>query len=242
MTTAILLAAGHGERLGRRDKPTVTLHGETLLNRHIRQARAGGATSFVIVANPDNIAAVRALAEDGTDGLPLQVVLQDGPDAHAAALTGLRLLPNGCTAAFLAGITDIVPDDTYAKVAAVTAPGEGGIVIASCVLERVFIGGMLAFHPGTQNIKEIVERPPGGCPPGHLVNTWIHHLSGAGVIRALTHHTAAHADYEKAVNTLLASGTPGRTVVLPWWEAIKDPASLQRAEHLPPSPGASAAA
>jgi dTDP-glucose pyrophosphorylase len=241
VTTAILLAAGRGVRLGRRDKPTLTLHGEPLLSRHIRQARAGGATRFVVVANPDNITSVRALAEAGADGLPTQVVLQQGPDAHAAALTGLRMLPHGCEAAFLAGITDVVPDDAYARVAA-AAPDGSGITIASCVLERVFVGGMLAFHPGTREIKEIVERPPGGCPPGHLVNTWIHHFNGAAFIRDLTRYTAAHADYEAAVNTLLAAGAPGRTVVLPWWEAVKDPASLRRAELLPASPGAGAAA
>jgi CTP:molybdopterin cytidylyltransferase MocA len=238
MTTAILLAAGRGERLGRRDKPTLPLNGEPLLSRHVRQARAGGATGFVIVANPDNVTAVHARAEAAADDLPVQVVLQDGPDAHAAALTGLRRLPDGCQEAFLAGITDIVPDDTYARVAlSAHAAGEDSIVIATCVLERVFVGGMLSFHPGTHLIKQIIERPPGGCPPGHLANIWIHHLRGADLIRAITRHTAAHGDYETAVNTALAHGTPGRAVVLPWWEAVKDPASLRRAELLPTTSG-----
>jgi hypothetical protein len=229
MTTAILLAAGHGTRLGR-DKPTVVLAGETLLQRHMRQARTAGVTSFVIVTNDGNRAAVTQHAAQVADGTPFEVVLQEGPDAHAAAATGLRLLPDGCTSAFVCGITDIVPDDAYTLVA--KALPEYGISIASAVLPRTFIGGMLGFHPGTKDLARIIERPPGGCPPGHLVNIWIHHLAGQDLISAITRDTIALGDYEQAVNTALANHTPGAAVVLPFWDAIKDPDSLTRARTL----------
>ena len=231
MTTAILLAAGYGNRLGGRDKPTLRIHGEALLTRHMRQARIGGASSFVIVANPDNITDLHTVAKDASRGLPVTVVLQDGVDAHAAALTGLRTLSQDCESVFVAGITDVVPDDTYLRVA--RNGDQQGITIATAVLERTFVGGMLAFHPGTRLVQKIVERPPGGCPPGHLVNIWIHHLRGSDLIRTNTHLTASHGDYEDAVNATLANGTPATAVVLPWWEAVKDPASLRRAERLP---------
>ncbi|MFJ4184163.1 NTP transferase domain-containing protein [Kitasatospora sp. NPDC089509] len=229
MTTAILLAAGHGTRLGR-DKPTLDLDGETLVARHIRQAAAGGADDFVVVTNPGNERQVRALATRAAAGALLTVALQEGPDAHAAALTGLRLLPADTAEVFVAGITDIVPDDAYARTAAELPAG--GIAIASAVLERTFIGGMLGFHPGTHRLQQIIERPPGGCPPGHLVNIWIHHLRGQALITEITRLTALHGDYESAVNLALAAGTPGAAVVLPWWEAVKDPASLDRARQL----------
>ncbi|AJF70327.1 NTP transferase domain-containing protein [Streptomyces vietnamensis] len=229
MTTAILLAAGHGTRLGR-DKPTLVLAGETLLQRHMRQARAAGTRSFIIVTNEDNQAAVADHAAQVADGTPFQVVLQDGPDAHAAAATGLRLLPADCTSAFLCGITDIVPDDAYTLVA--KALPEHGISIASAVLERTFVGGMLGFRPGTTDLEGIIERPPGGCPPGRLVNIWVHHLAGRPLIRRIRRDTIAFGDYETAVNMALAKNTPGTAVVLPYWEAIKDPDSLTRARAL----------
>jgi NDP-sugar pyrophosphorylase family protein len=229
MTTAILLAAGHGTRLGR-DKPTVVLGGETLLQRHMRQARTAGVTSFIIVTNEDNRAAVADHAAQIADGTPFRVVLQEGPDAHAAAATGLRLLPGDCTSAFVCGITDIVPDISYALVA--KALPEYGIGIASAILERTFVGGMLSFRPGTHQLERIIERPPGGCPPGRLVNIWIHHLAGHELITRISRDTAALGDYETAVNHVLADGTPGAAVVLPFWEAIKDPDSLTRARAL----------
>ncbi|MGW7579748.1 NTP transferase domain-containing protein [Kitasatospora sp. NPDC054768] len=237
-TTAILLAAGHGTRLGR-DKPTFELHGESLVRRHIRQARTAGVDHFVIVTNPGNTDAVYQQAQSAVGDIPLTVVLQEGPDAHAAALTGLHRLPADCEQLFLSGITDIVPDTAYEQVAA-ALPG-GGIAIASAVLERTFTGGMLAFHPGTTNLARIIERPEGGCPPGHLVNIWVHHISGRQHIERIIEQTAHHQDYEDAVNDALASGTPGDAVVLPWWEAIKDPASVQRAYLLLDPPTAPAA-
>ncbi|MEU8919490.1 nucleotidyltransferase family protein [Kitasatospora sp. NPDC048545] len=238
-TTAILLAAGHGTRLGQ-DKPTFELNGESLVRRHVRQARAAHVDHFVIVANPANTQAVYEQARPAVGDVPLTVVLQEGPDAHAAALTGLRRLSADCEQVFVSGITDIVPDTAYEQVAA-ALPG-GGIAIASAVLERTFTGGMLGFHPGsTTDLACIIERPEGGCPPGHLVNIWVHHISGRQHIERITELTAHHRDYEDAVNDALAAGTPGTAVVLPWWEAIKDPASVQRAYLLLDPPAAPAA-
>ncbi|MFB7356092.1 hypothetical protein [Streptomyces gardneri] len=107
-----------------------------------------------------------------------------------------------------------------------------GHVLASAVLERMFVGGMLGFRPGTTDLEGIIERPPGGCPPGRLVNIWVHHLAGHALIRRIRRDTIAFGDYETAVNQALATNTPGTAVVLPYWEAIKDPDSLVRARAL----------
>lgn len=42
---------------------------------------------------------------------------------------------------------------------------------------------------------------------------------------------------ETAANIVQATGTAGRAVLLDWWEAIKDPARLDRAELLNLAPG-----
>ncbi|WP_405878562.1 NTP transferase domain-containing protein [Streptomyces sp. NBC_01136] len=181
--TAVLLAAGRGTRLGR-DKPTLRFGNETLLERHIRQARLAGVTEIVVVAGDHNRARIREITATLPDPAQISVIVQKGPDAHAAAATGMEHIC-GRPAAFLSGITDIVPDGTYTAMTPVGSAANPALTIAAFVLEHTFIGGMLDFHPGTQRLRRIIERPPGGCPPGRLVNIWIHHLTGVGYINQL---------------------------------------------------------
>ncbi|MDX3205123.1 NTP transferase domain-containing protein [Streptomyces scabiei] len=235
---AVLLAAGHGTRLGR-DKPTLLFNGESLLARHIRQARLAGVTEFVVVSGLHNEDHIRQITAAIPDPHKIEVVLQQGPDAHAAAATGLEHIADR-NAAFVCGITDIVPDDTYLTMAASAA--DPGLTIAAFVLEHTFVGGMLDFHPGTHNIRRIVERPPGGCPPGRLVNIWIHHLAGAYFVPQIAERTRELGDYEEAVNEALARGSHGRAHIISDWEAVKDPASLTRAQARFPASGPTAAA
>lgn len=225
--TAILLAAGHGTRLGR-DKPSLLFGGETLLARHIRQARRAGVTEFVVVAGRHNEDRVREIAAAVPDPEQIEVVLQQGPDAHAAAATGLEHIADR-EAVFLCGITDLVPDDTYATMAATSVTE--GVTVAAFVLEHTFVGGMLDFHPGTLDLRRIVERPPGGCPPGRLVNIWIHHLVGGAFITQITQATRQLGDYEEAINQALEGGSHGMAHTVSGWEAVKDETSLARAHE-----------
>ncbi|MCX4858339.1 NTP transferase domain-containing protein [Streptomyces canus] len=224
--TAVLLAAGHGTRLGR-DKPSLLFGGETLLARHIRQARRAGVTEFVVVAGRHNEDRVREIAATLPAPEQIEVVLQDGPDAHAAAATGLERVTDR-EAAFLCGITDLVPDDTYATMADTATTG---VTVAAFVLEHTFVGGMLDFHPGTLDLLRIVERPPGGCPPGRLVNIWIHHLAGSAFITQIAQATRQLGDYEEAINQALAGGSHGMAHTVSDWEAVKDETSLNRAHE-----------
>ncbi|GAV38286.1 NTP transferase domain-containing protein [Streptomyces acidiscabies] len=233
-TTAILLAAGHGTRLGR-DKPSLLFNGETLLARHVRQARLAGVTEFVVVAGEHNEDRVRAITTALPDPARISVVRQEGPDAHAAAATGLEHI-DGRDAVFVCGITDIVPDDTYAQMTHTCA--EPGLTVAAFVLEHRFVGGMLDFHPGTHDLRRIVERPPGGCPPGRLVNIWIHHLAGHEFLFRITHETRRLGDYEEAVNQALDDGYHGIAHIVGHWEAVKDETSLARARHRFPATAA----
>jgi molybdopterin-guanine dinucleotide biosynthesis protein A len=227
-TTAVLLAAGRGTRLGR-DKPTLRFGTETLLERHVRQARLAGVTEFTVVAGAHNHDRIREIVAAVPDPDQITVVLQEGPDAHAAAATGLSRIV-GRNAAFICGITDIVPDDTYTAMAN-TATAGPALTIAAFTLRHTFVGGMLDFHPGTLNLRRIVERPPGGCPPGRLVNIWIHNLLGAQLIAEIAHATRQLGDYEEAINHALAAGLPGTAHVVGSWEAVKDTVSLTRAQH-----------
>jgi hypothetical protein len=206
----VLLAGGRGTRLGR-DKPTLRLGGETLLGRHLRQAAlAAERPRFVIIANPGNIDAIRR--EAAAADADAEVIVQDGTDAHAAAHTGLCHVA-GADPVFLAGITDLVPDDTYRRLATMNTTAH--LRITTSPLRKAFIGGMLDLAPRGSYVRKIIERPPGGCPPGAPANIWIHYIGRPGTLSALTRATGELGDYENAVNHVIARGTTAIALAVP---------------------------
>jgi hypothetical protein len=225
-TTVVLLAAGHGTRLGQ-DKATLRLGGETLVQRHIRQARtADPRARIVVVANPRNVDAIRA--DLAAIDVRAEVILQDGGNANTSAFVGLQQAELA-TSVFLAGIVDLVPDDTYHRL--LTTRASAPLRITTTPLRATFIGGMLDLDQDGTTVRRIIERPPGGCPPGSPANIWIHYINSPDAIHALTNATGRLADYEKAVNHVIASGISAVAVAVPHWVAIKGPDSLDAARQ-----------
>src|SRR5690606_31507137 len=50
---AVILAGGRGSRLGGRDKATIELSGERLVDRAVAAARAAGALRIIVVGSPE---------------------------------------------------------------------------------------------------------------------------------------------------------------------------------------------
>ena len=223
-TTVLLIASGYSVRLGR-DKPTMRLNGESLVQRHLRQARAAGADRAIIVANAANRA--RILADlDEVDAGPVRVCLRRrGPDAQDALRDGLELL-NDTEALFIGGITDLVPDGTHRRLADVSA----GFAIPTARLTEPFIGGMLELIG--DRVRRIVEKPPGGCPPAAMVNVWIHYIAGPELVRTVADLTLRLGHYQKAVNDLIERGVPATAVPVWPWRSIKTSADVRAARRL----------
>ncbi|MFD8722467.1 molybdenum cofactor guanylyltransferase [Streptomyces sp. NPDC059629] len=217
---AVLLAGGHGTRLGR-DKATLRLGGESMVQRTVRQALRAGVRRPVVVVNTGNRDMVRRdLAEIGADA---EIVTQRQPGALGAVLTGLGHA--GTPAAlFVAGITDLVPADTFARLA--DPAHEAHIAIATALLRERFVGGMLDLTDGGTRVRRIVERPEGGCPPGAPGNIWIHFFRGADTVRRLVEAVAETGDYESAVNRLIDNGCEARAVTVRDWVPVKTARSL----------------
>lgn len=207
---AVLLAAGRSARMGR-DKTAIRIDGERLVDRHLRQLRSVGVTEAVVVYNRDNTAPVDA-----------RTVVQAGEGMSAAVRTGLAAI-GSAGEAWLVCVNDIVADADYARVAA-RPLGGGGMVIAAARIDRPFQGGMLDLTAGSA-VRRIVEKPPGGCPPGSMANIMIHRFRGAHVIA----HLSRAADYESAVNELIASGVPVQAAIAEFWVALKTPEDLVEA-------------
>lgn len=217
---AVLLAGGHGTRLGR-DKATLRLGGESMVQRTVRQALRAGVRRPVVVVNTGNRDAVRRdLAEIGADA---ELVTQRRPGAYGAVLTGLDRAgtPAGL---FVAGITDLVPADTFARLA--DPAYDADITIATAVLRERFVGGMLDLADDGTRVRRIVERPEGGCPPGAPGNIWIHCFRGPDTVRRLLRAVPGTGDYESAVNHLIDTGCRTRAVTVRDWVPVKTARSL----------------
>jgi CTP:molybdopterin cytidylyltransferase MocA len=216
---AVLLAGGGSTRMGR-DKAGLEIDGETLVERHLRQLRGAGVTDPVVVCNAANHEVIRRRTGART-------LLQIGDGMSAAVRTGLQAAgPTGTV--WLVCINDIIGDADYAKIA--DAAAGDGIVIPTKVLDRVFHGGHLLLD-GDQ-VRAIVEKPPGGCRPGAHANIMVHRVSGGRAIEAL----AAATDYEGAVNELIDAGVAVRAAPVDFWIAVKTPEDFKRLGELR-SPG-----
>jgi molybdopterin-guanine dinucleotide biosynthesis protein A len=223
---AILLAAGRSERLGR-DKPTLVVGDETLLERHVRQARASGVQRFVVVASEDNASAIRAIgARVGIDSDA--VCLQQGRGAEGAVLTGMRRA-SGADTAFVCCTNDVVSDDGYVRIADHAGPGVG-LVVAGARLEWRFVGGMLVTSQAANELLCIEERRREGCPPGAIANVMIHRFAGRDVLARLAELLAAGNPYETSVNNLITIGVPARIALLERWVGVKSAEDLVRLE------------
>jgi len=214
MAVAVLLAGGRSRRMGR-DKPSLEIHGETLVERHLRQLSGAGAADALIVCSELNREAIRRRTGART-------ILQSGGGMSAAVRTGLQAIgPAGDV--WIVCVNDIILDSDYRKVWAASA---SGVTIPTRVLDRVFSGGHLLLEG--DRVRAIVEKPPGGCPPGAHANIMVHSIRSRTAIEEL----AAAADYEAALNRLIAAGLTARAVTVDFWMALKTAEDFERVNSL----------
>jgi molybdopterin-guanine dinucleotide biosynthesis protein A len=138
----ILLAGGRSARFGR-DKPTIIIGGETLIERHIRQAQAADVSKIIVIANRGNISEITHITER-MKTCPVEVCLQEGANAEGAILTGLCRVADS-TAVYISCTNDVVPDDTYIRLRRKAEEGTS-LTITTATLKWRFTGGTLALQ------------------------------------------------------------------------------------------------
>jgi hypothetical protein len=195
-----------------RDKPTILLNGETLVERHLRQLGGVGCERAVAVCNEENEGGIRMRTGAWT-------VKQRGGDMSAAVRTGLEEIC-GAESVWVVCVNDIIADTDYRRIAETAAE----IVIPTRPLMRAFVGGCLDVQDG--RVVRIIEKPPGGCPPGAAANIMVHRWTGAALLRRLYEHLARGIEYESAVNELVAASTHVLAVRADFWIALKTPYDL----------------
>jgi dTDP-glucose pyrophosphorylase len=216
---AILLAGGRSTRLGM-DKTTFRLNGEMLVERHLRQLRLAGVRQAWAVCNPGNETVIKMRT-----GVP--TVLQQGDTMSAAVLTGLDAADADAVCAVC--LNDIVGDPDYKRIFE-SDHREESIVIPTLPLERSFSGGYLDLDSASGAVRNIVEKPEGGCPSGAAANIMIHQIRGRQLLLRLASLLRRGMEYEAAVNELIQEGVRVSAVPVRWWVAIKTPDDIARAQ------------
>jgi NDP-sugar pyrophosphorylase family protein len=215
---AILLAGGRSVRTGT-DKTLLELHGETLVERHVRQLRLAGVAEAVAVCSARNEAAIRARTG-------VRTVLQRGDSMSAAVLTGIEEAADEAVVAVC--VNDIITDQDYRRILA-TESADGTILIPTIALEREFSGGYLELDAATSAVRGIVEKPEGGCPAGDPANIMIHQIRGRKLLDRLAALLRGGTEYETAVNRLIQEGVRVTAFRVRSWVAVKTREDIARA-------------
>ncbi len=120
----VVVAAGRGERLGAgRPKALVEVAGRPLLVWALEGAAAAGLVDVVVVAPPDALDEVRALA-------PGAAVVAGGATRQASVAAGLAALPPGELVLVHDAARAFVPPSVFADVVAALRVGEQAVVPA----------------------------------------------------------------------------------------------------------------
>ncbi len=75
---------------GQVDKPTLFLDGETLVDRHVRQAMLAGIEKSIVVTNDTNERTITDALADARQVAEITVTRQVAPDAEGAIVAGLE--------------------------------------------------------------------------------------------------------------------------------------------------------
>ncbi len=225
----VILAGGASSRLWPlEEKSLIKFMGRPLLSFQLERYAQLGMREVVIVANPDNEAAIRSLVP-AVSGVQAEVVIQPEPQGMGDALlqVGEYLAQHGNRAIYITQVHDLTDTTLHQQMLTAYQSGNASAYLAGYRVQDYFPGGYLEVGEGGR-ITNIVEKPGAGNEPSDLVNIVAHIHSDA---EALLAHIQAEYDspaqtddhYERAMAKMMADRL---FQVVPYegrWQAIKFP-------------------
>jgi bifunctional UDP-N-acetylglucosamine pyrophosphorylase/glucosamine-1-phosphate N-acetyltransferase len=226
----IILAGGASSRMWPlREKSLLRFGTEPLLLSQIRRYQALGFREAVIVANPENVEDIKALAVSIT-AMNIRVVVQPQPrgmgDALLSAATALPMTPG--TPVYINQVHDVVDDRLHLDMLAAFNADPTAAYLAGYEREDYFPGGYLIVDAAGR-ITGMVEKPGAANRPSNLVNIVVHiHPDVARLMDAIRAEYA-RADvtsddhYERAMDRLMKQHVYRVVPYRGAWTALKYP-------------------
>jgi len=224
--TVLVLAGGVSNRFWPlREKLFVEFGDQSLLERHLLQLRALGCTDFVVVARPENAAAIQALAP--VLNANLQVAVQPEAkgmaDAVRCAATALAAAKNDSL--YVTQAHDVVSQVLHQAMLGALGSGKGEGYVAAQRVSSYFPGGYLTFDG--PRVTSVIEKPGAGNEPSDLVSIVAHGFSSwqklLEAIDTVSGQTSADDEYERALTRMMTQSEFRAVVYEGRWAALKYP-------------------
>lgn len=225
--TLIVLAGGASSRMWPiREKSLLRFGPEPLLTTQLKRYAALGFREAVIVANPDSMAEVTALAESLTE-LRARVVVQAEAKGMGDAILAAELALDPDQPIYINQIHDLVDDKLHARMLAAHAEDPTAAFVAANERAEYFPGGYLVVDADGR-VTGIVEKPGADKRPSNLVNIVIHlYPNGRALFDALraeyTRDLTSDDHYERAMDALMKTATFRAIPYTGHWAALKFP-------------------
>lgn len=225
----VVLAGGASSRLWPlEEKSLIKFMGQTLLNLQLERFAKLGMEEAVIVANPDNHAAISAMVQP-VPGIRVETVVQPEPKGMGDALLqiGDYLAQHGHQPLYITQVHDLTDMILHQQMLTAYQTGNATAYLAGYRVSQYFPGGYMEVD-SNRRITNIIEKPGAGNEPSDLVSIVAHIHTDSGLlldrIRAEYAKPATTDDhYERAMAGLMQDHL---FQVVPYegpWQAIKYP-------------------
>ena len=206
------------------DKSLLKFTGKPLILHQIDGAVKAGLKRFVIIANPENITELKPIVA-GIPGIAADFVIQQKPWGMAdALLSASSLLAE--EPFILVNSNDIFEASAYTQLLSEYHRNSSYFsYITAYPVPNYFPGGYLVLNKDNE-ISHIVEKPPKGEEPSHLINIVIHlHSQPQKLLQYLANTKSAADDvYERALDQMIQDGLKMKAIIYNGaWQAIKYP-------------------
>jgi UDP-N-acetylglucosamine diphosphorylase/glucosamine-1-phosphate N-acetyltransferase len=221
---ALLLCGGIGKRMFpiAEDKLLLNFLGRPLLRHQLDRMKEAGLQDLVVVANPHNVGQIERIIREATGIRASFVVQQEALGIANALETAQRFLKGEL---LIVNPNDVFETPALTSLLRARQRGKAAAYLVGYKVKDYFPGGYLVTNSRNE-LRQIVEKPPRGQEPSHLVNILLHlHTEAADLLKHIRRAETSRDDvYECALDLMVREGL--RIRVVPYggfWKAIKYP-------------------